>query len=391
MAKNHLIVLSDHYLTFVKDQMEILSESFEAIHVFIPYNPLTELSRILPLRYLKQYREKNLVDSTDIPLNIHLHTIPLIYPPVVFQSTSFGDRYFHEIEAFIGRNDICVDLIHAHFTWPNGYAGARLKERLAVPLIITAHGYDIYDLPFRSKQWNQRITEILNTADHIITVSGKNQACIQNLHVHTSVSVIPNGFRRDLFFPRSASDCRKHLGLPDKNKCLVSIGNIVKEKGYSYLVDAVADLEKKDFRLRCYLIGRGPFARTLSRQIKRLGLEESITLIGGRPHHEIPLWIGACDAFVLPSLMEGNPTVMFECLGCGRPFIGTRVGGIPEVISSTKYGLLVDPGNPLGLSNAIQCALEKTWDQEPIVAYSEQFTWKRLCEKINAIYQSAGP
>ena len=54
MAKNHLIVLSDHYLTFVKDQMEILSESFEAIHVFIPYNPLTELSRILPLKYPKQ-------------------------------------------------------------------------------------------------------------------------------------------------------------------------------------------------------------------------------------------------------------------------------------------------------------------------------------------------
>ena len=69
----------------------------------------------------------------------------------------------------------------------------------------------------------------------------------------------------------------------------------------------------------------GPVRQDTLPTDKTIGSKESITLIGGRPHHEIPLWIGACDAFVLPSLMEGNPTVMFECLGAGRPFIGTRV------------------------------------------------------------------
>ena len=61
---------------------------------------------------------------------------------------------------------------------------------------------------------------------------------------------------------------------------------------------------------------------------------DHVEFVGGKPHAEIPIWMNACDVFVLSSLSEGNPTVMFECVGCGKPFIGTKVGGIPEIIIS---------------------------------------------------------
>ena len=77
--------------------------------------------------------------------------------------------------------------------------------------------------------------------------------------------------------------------------------------------------------------------------------------------------MNACDLFVLPSLNEGNPTVMFEALGCGKPFVGTKVGGVPEVIASDDYGLLVEPADPEDLAEKILVALDREWDREAIL------------------------
>jgi glycosyltransferase involved in cell wall biosynthesis len=57
---------------------------------------------------------------------------------------------------------------------------------------------------------------------------------------------------------------------------------------------------------------------------------------------------------------------MFECLGCGKPFIGTKVGGVPEIIVSDDYGLLVEPANSEKLAETILLALDKTWDTTKI-------------------------
>ena len=104
-------------------------------------------------------------------------------------------------------------------------------------------------------------------------------------------------------------------------------------------------------------------------------------------HDEIPIWMNACDLFVLPSLNEGNPTVMFECLGCGTPFVGTKVGGIPEIITSDDYGLLCEPANPGELAEKILIALDKEWDCEKIQKYAEQFTWENIVEGIMDVYK----
>lgn len=97
--------------------------------------------------------------------------------------------------------------------------------------------------------------------------------------------------------------------------------------------------------------------------------------------------MNACDVFVLPSLNEGNPTVMFECLGCGKPFVGTKVGGIPEVITSNDYGLLVKPGNSQDLAKKIGFALNKIWDEDHIRNYAEQYCWENIAKQIQQVYR----
>ena len=256
-----------------------------------------------------------------------------------------------------------------------------------MPFIVTAHGYDVYDLPFRDEEWREKIEYVLNVADCVITVSNSNLECIEKLNVETPVKVLPNGFRDDLFYPRDSNECKKTLNLPFDKKIILAVGNLVEIKGHKYLIEAMQKVVKHRTDGLCIIVGGGELKGKLERQIRKAGLKDHVKLVGGRPHDEIPIWMNACDLFVLPSMNEGNPTVLFECLGCGTPFVGTKVGGIPEIITSEDYGLLCEPANPDELAEKILIALDKEWDCDKIREYAEQFTWENITEEIVAAYK----
>jgi glycosyltransferase involved in cell wall biosynthesis len=247
---------------------------------------------------------------------------------------------------------------------------------------------DIYDLPFKNPFYTENITRILNSADRIITVSRNNLLSIRRLGIKKPVSVILNGYNASVFFPRDQKKCREELGLPQNKKILVNVAKLYDVvKGHEILIRAMQEVTKKRDDIVCYIVGDGELRTSLENLITELHLEHSVKIVGAKPHHEIPAWINAGDVFVLPSLNEGNPTVMFECLGCGKPFIGTRVGGIPETISSDTYGLLSEPGNVQELADTILASLSREWDHEAILDYAHQFTWEILTREILGIYK----
>jgi len=386
MEKN-LPFLCHSYNSFQKDSIEGLSEYFSEIYTLIRTNPFAEISNYLPLSHLERFKKSIKIDLSAKPQNIGVIPTPLWYLPLDTSYKSLGEKHFHAAEKTIRRHHLSFHLIHAHFIWSAGYAGARLKEEYGVPFVVTAHGYDIYLLPFRDREWKEKIEYVLNTADHIITVSKSNLACIKQLDVSTPVTVIPNGFRSDLFYPRDSSECRKILNLPQDKKIILTVGNLEPIKGQMHLVDAIKEIIRERKDILCIIVGAGKIRSKLERQIRSLGLEENVILAGGKPHGEIPLWMNACDIFVLPSLNEGNPTVMFEALGCGKPFVGTKVGGVPEVITSDEYGLLVEPANPEDLAEKILVALDREWDREAILAYAERYKWENIAKEILGVYK----
>ena len=136
----------------------------------------------------------------------------------------------------------------------------------------------------------------------------------------------------------------------------------------------------------CYIGGSGPLKDTLQRQIQDLQLADCVKLVGYVPGGLLPVWMNASDLFVLPSLNEGNPTVMFECLGCGKPFVGTDVGGVREIITSDDYGLLVKPASVQDLAEKLLIALDRDWDNEKIASYAQQYSWGNIAKKVVRIY-----
>jgi glycosyltransferase involved in cell wall biosynthesis len=335
------------------------------------------------------YTKQRIVDFEKKPDNVKVHLIPLLYFIPDGRNKRLGDKLTKKFEDYIRKERIEFNLIHAHFTYPQGYVAVKLGQKFDVPVIISAHGHDVYEMPFRDNKWKNIIKKTLEQSNYIITTSHKNKYIIaKKLGINKKISVIPNGFNPQIFRSMPRNIVRGKLGLSEDKKVILNVGNLYPIKGHKYLIIAIREIVKtgRDDIL-CVIIGDGPLKKDLEKRVEKEKLKKYIKIIGAKPHNEIPLWMNAADLFVLPSLNEGNPTVMFEALGIGLPFIGTKVGGIPEVLISEDYGFLVEPANPKDLVEKILSSLEKDWDREKIQKYARQFTSENVVKHILEIYE----
>jgi glycosyltransferase involved in cell wall biosynthesis len=148
-----------------------------------------------------------------------------------------------------------------------------------------------------------------------------------------------------------------------------------------------ASITAKDISIKKIINGSVSRLDYLKGQINQLELEKNTLLINGRYHKERPIWIGASDVFVLSGLNESNLTVMFEAIGCEKPFVEPKVGRMLEVKTFKKnYGLLVEPVDPYDSVEKIPLAPEREWDQNIILGYAEMYTLENITKEIEAHY-----
>ncbi|AKB50198.1 Glycosyl transferase, group 1 [Methanosarcina barkeri str. Wiesmoor] len=238
------------------------------------------------------------------------------------------------------------------------------------------------------KKYKSLFNFVLRNTNVMVLVSNKQKDFISKMFPKDShkLIVIPNGYDSTLFFPRDANECRKVLNIPINKKVVFNVSNLVEIKGHRYLIEAIGDIVKKRSDIYCIIGGRGYLKEELEQQIRESKLENYVKLVGWIRDEDVPIYINASDLFVLPSLGEGNPIVMFEAIGCGRQFIGTKVGGIPEVITSEDYGLLVEPGNSQALAEKIESALYNNEKNKKNIKNVEQYRWDNVAEQTKQIY-----
>jgi glycosyltransferase involved in cell wall biosynthesis len=168
------------------------------------------------------------------------------------------------------------------------------------------------------------------------------------------------------------------------------VGNLVEIKGHEYLIRAISELKKSLNNVYFVIVGDGKLRGKLEALAQQLGVQDKIMWAGARPHSEIPIWMNACDLFVLPSIREGFSLVHVEAMACGKPVVATRNGGSEELINP-GVGILVKPKNAQELAKGIQQALIHKWSADQIRKHSLELDWTRLCRKILAIYQNINP
>jgi glycosyltransferase involved in cell wall biosynthesis len=154
---------------------------------------------------------------------------------------------------------------------------------------------------------------------------------------------------------------RKELNITEDDIVLGSVGNISWVKGYENLIMSMGTLKKKYKKLKLIIVGKilstqAGYYKDLKRLVSSLGLERDVYFLGIR--EDIPQLLSLMDIFILPSITEGTPLSIIEAMSMKLPVIASRVGGIPEVISDGKTGLLVTPRNPDEITDAVLNLLE---------------------------------
>ena len=397
MKKSNLLIITDRYphnkdpvtSSFVYSQIDALKKYFDTIHV-ISLNPF--IPKLFSRFSFMHPRWRKDAFANDYSYdNIEVRFARYFMLPFDFVKERKGKFAYNVAKRIIEREKMDFDLIHAHFTWPSGYVGAKLKEICDKPLIITGHGHDVYDLPFKDAKWNKKIRNTLNAADRIITVSKSNYDKLMQLDISDEkVSVIPNGYDSDLFKNIPINKAKERLNLPKDKKIILSVGNLEPIKGHKYLIEAIESVIRRRKDVLCLIVGNGELKNELEKQIKLLELNEYVKLVGTKPHDKIPFWMNACDVFVLPSLRESFGIVQIEAMACGKPVVATYNGGSEEIVTSEDCGFLVEPANPKELAEKILIALDKEWDNEKIRKHAEMFRWIDIAKEIIKVYIKLG-
>jgi glycosyltransferase involved in cell wall biosynthesis len=179
------------------------------------------------------------------------------------------------------------------------------------------------------------------------------QAWAAYLHCPTSqFDVIPNGIETELFESRCPRQAKISLGLPDDKLIIGTTARLELEKGVQVFLQAAKILAHSNRQLHFVVTGDGSLSADMRASIEKSGLTDRITMLGHQ--EDIPTVTAAYDVAVVPSVWnEPFGWVVLEAMAAGKPVIASRVGGIPEIVTHDKSGLLIKPNSATDLIAAI--------------------------------------
>jgi len=274
------------------------------------------------------------------------------------------------------------DIIDAHYVYPDGLAAVMLGKHFNVPVVVSARGTDMNLYP-QFRLVRPLVKRVLRESTGLISVC-QSLADLMVDHGADSekITVIPNGVDLDNFRPLEQAAAREDLGLDRGEKILLSVGGLIERKGHHLLIDAVKILhQQQKLSFKTFVVGQGPEYKKLQQQIDDAGLRNQITLVGEVNNKKLGSWYSAADLFFLGSSREGWPNVVSESLACGTPVIATPVNGIPEIITSNDYGIVVKR-DPPAFAIAIETAFQKHWNRDQIATYGSQRTWDIVATEV---------
>lgn len=161
------------------------------------------------------------------------------------------------------------------------------------------------------------------------------------LGVERAIKVIHVGVDTTLFQPTEP----KGQYLPEGEFKILTVARLHNYKGIEYLIEAMQLLQEMP-EATLSILGKGPEEESLKRRVKGLGLERNVEFLQASiPNYEMPFLYNECDVYVQPSIIEPYGIAVLEAMACGKPVIGTRVGGMLDTIKDGETGFLVEPGN----------------------------------------------
>jgi len=282
------------------------------------------------------------------------------------------------------------DVIHCQF----GTIAPRVLNlietgRFQGKLVTSFRGFDATKYPLR---YPGVYKQLFDKGDFFLPVSRSLRKNLIDLGCSPEkIDVLHSGLEMNKFLFH-----QKNLDINSPIR-IITIGRLVDKKGIDYAVKAIAIAISAGKSIQYSIVGSGPLKSDLQLLVDQLGINEQVEFLGSKTHREIVKLLSEHHILVAPSVTandgdkEGIPNVMKEAMAVGLPTLGTRHGGIPELVEHNKSGYLVDEKDTKALADMIiyMCDHPEEWSKicsEARSVIQEEFDIKKLSSKLVEIY-----
>ncbi len=246
------------------------------------------------------------------------------------------------------------DVVHTHCA-KAGFLGRLAARAAGVPCIVhTPHTFPFEMHVGRLTRWCYFRLERMAArwCSRIVCVCRSQEAVARSVTDPARVVVIENGIVPSP--PQDGAETllrRRELGISPEIPVAAVIGRFTLQKGHAGFIEAARRVGSRLPAARFVLVGDGELGPDIEKMILAAGMQERFLMVGAR--EDVTDLLPALDVVVLPSLWEGLPYSLLEAMAAARGVVATAVGGMPEVVEDGVNGLLVPPGNPVALAEAV--------------------------------------
>ncbi len=295
-----------------------------------------------------------------------------------------------------------AQLVHSH-TWYANLGGHLAAMLYGIPHVMTMHSLEALR-PWKAEQlgggyrlstWCERVSA--DSAAAVVAVSDGMRADIMTAYPEISaerIRVIRNGIDTTEYHPDPATDVLERYGIDLRRPYVIFVGRITRQKGVPVLLRAASGLDP-----RAQLVLCAGQADTAELEAEVTGLVEGLRASRSGvvwipemlPKREVIQLLTHATVFAIPSIYEPLGIVNLEAMACGTAVVGSRTGGIPEVVADGETGLLVPPGEPEPLAEALNALIR---DPDRAAAMGQagrkravaEFGWAAIAAQTAALY-----
>jgi len=256
------------------------------------------------------------------------------------------------------------EIVHSHMFWSSLFASP-IAWSCRVPIVVeTLHGSEAWRKGWKAKCNIDRYTTHFVSKYIAVSASDAQFLALRKKVSADKIATIHNGIDLGRFSTSRGRRlrARRSLGFNDDDLVLIMVARFHPGKGHSVLISAMGELLNMHPNLRLICLGEGEGESDVRRACDEFGVTARVRLAGFQPN--VSEWLAAADINVLPSFYEGFPLTVLEAMASGLPSVATNVGGIPEAIEDGISGILVPPGDPAKLANALSFLLRNTHVRE---------------------------
>ncbi|MFT4413069.1 N-acetyl-alpha-D-glucosaminyl L-malate synthase BshA [Fredinandcohnia humi] len=285
-----------------------------------------------------------------------------------------------------------LDLLHVHYAIPHAVCAYLAKQMVGgdLKIVTTLHGTDITVLGY-----DPSLTDLIRFGiEESDIVTAVSQSLVQQtydvIEPKKEIKTVYNFVDQKVYYKRNVDELKKQYGIKADEKVVIHVSNFRKVKRVEDVIRAFYFVQQK-IASKLLLVGDGPELTVVCRMINELGIEDKVLLLGKQEN--VAELYSISDLKLLLSEKESFGLVLIEAMACGVPTIGTKIGGIPEVIDEGVNGFLCEVGDieyiaKKSVEILSNSSMHAEMSRNAVKSISKKFNTERIVNQYEDLYHT---